>query len=254
MSEFDSRSVIVSGGSKGIGRAICLAFAGEGARVSCVDVDDAAGKTLCDEADNVSFFHGDVSKAEDCRAVVEAVGGVDILCNNAGIQPVDSYVRAHELPEAMWDRILDVNLKGVFLMSQAAIPSMQARGGGVIINIASVQGLQSMKGVSAYAASKGGVLSLTQQLALDYAEDGIRVLAVNPGTIETPLVEEAAAAKGLTMDELRAKGAEATPIGRVGQPGEIAEAVVFLSSKRASFMTGEFVNVDGGLMAKGAWG
>jgi NAD(P)-dependent dehydrogenase (short-subunit alcohol dehydrogenase family) len=257
MSEFSNQSVIVTGGSKGIGRAVCLAFAGEGAEVLCVDVDEDSGQALAEAHSGIRFFRADVSKSEDCRNAVEAVAGkVDVLCNNAGIQPMDSYARADELPEEVWDRVIDVNLKGVFLMSCAVIPAMKATegsGGGAIINIASVQGLQSMKRVSAYAASKGGVLSLTRQLALDFAEDGIRVLAVNPGTIETPLVEEAAAAHQLTMVDARKKGGEAHPIGRIGQPGEIAEVVLFLSSQRAGFMTGEFVNVDGGLMAKGSW-
>lgn len=255
MSEFSNRSVIVTGGSKGIGKAVCLAFAREGAEVLCVDVDEDSGQALAESHPGIRFFRADVSKSDDCRNAVEAVAGkVDVLCNNAGIQPIESYARADELPEEVWDRIIDVNLKGVFLMSCAAIPAMKAAaGGGAIINIASVQGLQSMKRVSAYAASKGGVLSLTRQLALDYAEDGIRVLAVNPGTIETPLVEEAASAHQLTMEEAREKGGEVHPIGRIGQPGEIAEVVLFLSSQRAGFMTGEFVNVDGGLMAKGSW-
>lgn len=257
MSEFSNRSVIVTGGSKGIGAAVCLAFAREGAEVLCVDIDEDAGQALAESHPAIRFFRADVSKSDDCRNAVEAVAGkVDVLCNNAGIQPIESYARADELPEEVWDRVIDVNLKGVFLMSCAVIPAMKiarAGSGGAIINIASVQGLQSMKRVSAYAASKGGVLSLTRQLALDYAEDGIRVLAVNPGTIETPLVEEAASAHQLTMEDARENGAETHPIGRIGQPGEVAEVVLFLSSQRASFMTGEFVNVDGGVMAKGAW-
>ena len=257
MNEFSGKSVVVTGGANGIGRAICDLFAGDGARVMCIDLDEAAGQALVAEfrhkPGEIRFHRADVSKAEDSRKAIEAAGGVDILCNNAGIQPIESYVRAHELPEEMWDRVLDVNLKSAFLMAKVAIPSMQERGGGVIINTASVQGLQSMKRVAAYAASKGGLLSLTRQLALDYAEDNIRVLAVNPGTIETPLVRDAASAGGLSMEEARAKGAQAHPIGRIGQPEEIAEVVLFLASQRAGFMTGEAVNVDGGIMASGAW-
>ena len=177
-------------------------------------------------------------------------GGVDVLANNVGIQPLHSYLPAHELPEEMWDRIIDVNLKSGFLMTKYAVPVMKERGGGVIINTASVQGLQSAKGIAPYAASKGGMLSLTRQLALEYAADNIRVLAVNPGTIETPL---AAAGTGNDYAKLRQEGAKAHPIGRIGKPEEIASVVLFLASDGASFMTGEFVNVDGGLMAKGAW-
>ena len=257
MADYTGKSVIVTGGAKGIGRGICLAFAREGAKVICADVDEEAGNELSGEVDEIHFVRADVSQAADCDAVVATAvsgnGGVDVLCNNVGIQPTDTYVPAHELSEEMWDRIIGVNLKSFFLMSRLCVPEMKKRGGGAIINTASVQGLQSMKGVSAYAASKGGVLSLTQQLALEYAEDGIRVLAVNPGTIDTPLVQEALDADGGDQVEMRKAMAAAHPMGRVGQPEEIANAVLFLASDKASFMTGEYVCVDGGLMAKGAW-
>ena len=260
MPAFDGRSVIVTGGAKGIGRAICAAFAREGARVLCADVDEAAGRALeagPGGAGRIRFQPADVALAEACeglaRIAVEEWGGIDVVCNNVGIQPVASYRPAHELSEEQWDRILDVNLKSCFLMTRACAPSMMERGRGVIINTASVQGLQSARGVSAYAASKGGILSLTRQLALDYAEHGIRVLAVNPGTIDTPLVDEAVAAAGGDEEQMRASMAAAHPLGRVGRPEEIAEAVLFLASDRASFMTGENVCVDGGLMALGAW-
>ena len=261
MSEFQDKVVIVTGGAKGIGRGICLAFARAGARVLCADIDEAAGQQLEQEAQDlpgtIRFIRADVSQAEDCKRVVETAvatwGGVDILCNNVGIQPTESYLPAHELPEEMWDRIIDVNLKSGFLMSKYTVPEMKKRGGGVIINTASVQGLQSMKGVAAYAASKGGMIMLTKQLALEYARDNIRVLAVNPGTIETPLVAEAAAATGEDYEKLKAQWAEAHPIGRIGQPEDLANVVLFLASERAGFMTGEYVNVDGGMMAKGAW-
>lgn len=259
MSRFADKIVIVTGGAKGIGRAICLAFAGEGARVLCADVDEEAGGQL--EKDTagltVRFQRADVSRSPDCRALVEAAvtrwGGVDVLCNNVGIQPPTSYLPAHELPEEAWDRIIDVNLKSFFLMAKYCVPSMQQRGGGVIINTASVQGLQSAKGVSAYAASKGGILSLTRQLALEYARDHIRVLAVNPGTIDTPLVDAAVQGLGLKKEELVGVWARAHPLGRIGKPAEVANVVLFLASDQASFMTGEYVCVDGGMMAKGAW-
>ena len=260
MPAFDGRNVIVTGGAKGIGRAICAAFAREGARVLCADVDETAGRAL--EADpagagRIRFQPADAALADACeglaRIALEEWGGIDVVCNNVGIQPIASYRPAHELSEEQWDRILDVNLKSCFLMTRACVPSMMERRGGVIINTASVQGLQSARGVSAYAASKGGILSLTRQLALDYAEHNIRVLAVNPGTIDTPLVDEAVAAAGGDEAEMRASMAAAHPLGRVGRPEEIAEAVLFLASDRASFMTGENVCVDGGLMALGAW-
>jgi NAD(P)-dependent dehydrogenase (short-subunit alcohol dehydrogenase family) len=261
MSEFQDKVVIVTGGAKGIGRGICWAFAQEGANVMCADVDQAAGEKLVSDAvelpGKIRFHRADVATGEGCRGLVEATvsvwGGVDVVCNNVGIQPVNSYLRAHELPEEMWDRILAVNLKSAFLMTKFSVPEMQKRGGGVIINTASVQGLQSAPLVPAYAASKGGILSLTRQLALDYAQDNIRVLAVNPGTIDTPLVEEAIVAGGLDPVEARAGWAKAHPIGRIGAPADIANVVVFLASQKASFMTGEYICVDGGMMAKGAW-
>lgn len=259
--DFTGKSVIVTGGAKGIGRGIAWAFAENGANVIAADVDIAAGRQL--EADTaampgrVLFAEADVGQADICEALVnkavDAFGSVDVLCNNVGIQPPTSYVPAHELPEETWDAILTVNLKSGYLMSKFAIPIMKTNGGGVIINTASVQGLQTAFGVAAYAASKGGMIMLTKQLALEYARDNIRVLAVNPGTIETPLVAEAAAGMDQPYDELKAAWAEAHPIGRVGQPSDVANAVLFLASDEASFMTGEYVNVDGGLTIKGAW-
>ncbi|MBT4097136.1 MAG: SDR family oxidoreductase [Gemmatimonadetes bacterium] len=261
MSRFEGRSVIVTGGAKGIGAAICTAFAEEGARVMCADVDVVAGEALASAptaAGEIHFLRADVSKAQECddlvAATVAAFGGVDVLCNNVGIQPTDSYQRLHEVTDDAWDRILDVNLKSFFLVSRVCIPHMLSAGGGAIINTASVQGLQSAKGVPAYAASKGAILSLTRQMALDYAEDGIRVLAVNPGTIDTPLVDEALEAIGGDEQAIRVSMAAAHPMNRIGQPREIAKVVLFLASDDASFMTGESVCVDGGLMARGSWG
>ena len=204
------------------------------------------------------FRRADVSVNAECeaavRAAVRTLGGIDVLCNNAGLQPRESYVPAHALPEEVWDRIIAVNLKSCFLMTSHCVPELKRRGGGVVINIASVQGRQSEKGVSAYAASKGGLLALTRQLALEYAADGIRVLAVNPGTIDTPMTREALAG----MSEEQAAGAReamagAHPLGRIGRPDDIANLVLFLASDGASFMTGGGIDCDGGLMAKGAW-
>ena len=163
MADFKDKIVIVTGGAKGIGGGISRAFAEEGARVLCADIDEDSGAQLVAETANmagtVRFLKADVAHAGECEAVVNTAvsewGGVDILCNNVGIQPANSYLPAHEFPEEMWDRIINVNLKSFFLMAKYSVPEMKKRGGGVIINTASVQGLQSMKGVSAYAASKG---------------------------------------------------------------------------------------------------
>ncbi len=258
---FSGKVVIVTGGALGIGRATARSFADEGARVTIADIDDDAGRSAVDEIQRANgeaqFVRADLAQSAECQRVVaetvRAFGGLDVLFNNVGIQPAESYVPADQLSEAVWDRILDVNLKSYFLMTKFAIPELRKRSGGVIVNTASVQGLQSMSGVSAYAASKGGVLSLTRQLALEYAREGIRVLAVCPGTIDTNMVRSSAANEPGGVEAALARWGESHPIGRIGTGQDIANAVLFLASDQASFMTGEYVCVDGGYMALGAW-
>ena len=229
--------------------------------VAIADVNREAGEATVAEVERLGgeglMLEADVSDSSDCKRVVETTverfGGVDILFNNVGIQPPASYVNVEDTPESMWDRIIGVNLKSCFLMSKYSIPEMRVRGGGVIINTASVQGLQSQPLVPPYAASKGGILSLTRQMSLDYAKDNIRVLAVCPGSIDTPMLRAAARVVGGDPDEVVGQWGAAHPIGRVGTGQDIANAVLFLASDKASFMTGENVNVDGGYMALGAW-
>ena len=258
MMDYSGKKVVVTGGARGIGQGLCEAFAAHGAEVLCLDIDEKAGEDLARRCERIAFFRADVSRAAEVEAAMrEAIGvlgGIDVLCNNAGIQPLESYVPAHELPESLWDRIIAVNLKSCFLMTKHCIPALRRRGGGVVVNIASVQGHQSMKGVAAYAASKGGILALTRQLALEYAADNIRVLAVNPGTVDTPMTR--GELEGMSPDEeARAWSAmaRAHPLGRLGRPADIADLVLFLASERASFMTGAGIDCDGGLMAQGAW-
>ena len=261
MASFDGKVVIITGGALGIGQATAWEFAKEGAKVAIADVNREAGEATVAEVERLGgeglMLQADVSDSSDCRRVVEATverfGGVDILFNNVGIQPPASYVNVEDTPEAMWDRIIGVNLKSCFLMSKYAIPEMRKRCGGVIINTASVQGLQSQPLVPPYAASKGGILSLTRQMSLDYAKDNIRVLAVCPGSIDTPMLRAAAGVVGGDPEEVVGQWGAAHPIGRVGTGQDIANAVLFLASDKASFMTGENVNVDGGYMALGAW-
>ena len=258
--DYAGKVVLVTGGAQGIGRGVALEFAASGARVAVVDVAAGAGAATAAEAaergPGAVFIRADLGITADCRrAADQAVahfGGVDVLINNVGIQSADSYRTAENTSEELWDRILAVNLKSHFLMAKYCIPELRKRGGGVIINVASVQGLQSAPQVPAYAASKGGLLSLTRQMSIDYAKEGIRVLAVNPGTIDTPLVQEAAAATDDPAAAL-ATWARNQPLGRLGRPDDIGKAMVFLASDQASFMTGEFVCVDGGVMAIGAW-
>lgn len=260
MGTFDGKVVIVTGAASGIGKATALEFAREGANVTIADVDVEAGAAALSEVQRQGqkalFVDSDVTDASHCRRVVSetvtALGRVDILFNNVGIQAPDSYLNVEDTPEETWDRIIDVNLKSQYLMSKYAIPEMRERGGGAIINIASVQGLQSQPLVPAYAASKGGSLSLTRNMALDYAKENIRVLAINPGTIDTPLARAAAATFG-DPDELLNLWGGAHPLGRIGTPADIAKVALFLASDDAGFMTGESVCVDGGYMALGAW-
>jgi NAD(P)-dependent dehydrogenase (short-subunit alcohol dehydrogenase family) len=261
MGEFDGRVALVTGGALGIGRGIVEEFAAAGAAVAIADVNADAARSLVAELETaghrVIATLGDVASAVDAdRMVVEttdAFGRLDILVNNAGIHPAEWYLRVEDMPEDAWDRILDVNLKGIYLMSKAAIPQIRLASGGAIVNIASVQGLQSAPRVPSYAASKGGVLSLTRQMALDYARENIRVVAVCPGTIDTDMSRAGARAAGDDIDAAVRAMAARHPLGRVGQPRDIAHAVLFLASDRASFITGEYLNVDGGLMALGAW-
>jgi NAD(P)-dependent dehydrogenase (short-subunit alcohol dehydrogenase family) len=251
----------VTGGALGIGRGIVEGFAAAGAAVAIADVNAEAAGALASELEpaghRVIPTVGDVATANDAERMVAetiaAFGRLDVLVNNAGILPADWYFRVEDTPEDVWDRILDVNLKGIYLMSKAAIPQIRQAGGGAIVNIASVQGLQSAPRVPSYAASKGGVLSLTRQMALDYARENIRVVAVCPGTIDTDMSRAGTRYAGGDIEEaVRQMGAR-HPLGRIGQPRDIANAVLFLASDRASFITGEYLNVDGGLMALGAW-
>ncbi|MCL0099798.1 MAG: SDR family NAD(P)-dependent oxidoreductase [SAR202 cluster bacterium] len=261
MREFDSKVVIVTGGAYGIGKSTALEFARNGANVVIADINEKVGNATVSEINELGsrglLVLADVSNSADCNNVVatavETFGRVDILFNNVGIQSPDSYFNVEDAPEELWDRTINVNLKSYFLMSKYSIPEIRKQGGGVIINTASVQGLQSMKGVPAYAASKGGILSLTRQMAIDYASENIRVLAICPGTIDTQMVRAQAAREPGEPDDTIEKWGMTHPLGRTGDAREVANVVLFLASEKASFMTGEYVNVDGGMMALGAW-
>ncbi|MDE0221457.1 MAG: glucose 1-dehydrogenase [Spirochaetaceae bacterium] len=257
----EGKSFVVTGGALGIGGAISDAAAAAGARVLVVDRDAGAGAARVDRitaaGGTAVFLQADLATHAGCRAAVAqavaAFGTVDVLCNNVGIQPPASYQTAEDTTEEMWDQIMAVNVKSYFLTAKYAIPHMRSRGGGAIINIASVQGLQSAPLVPAYAASKGAALSLTRQMAIDYARENIRVLAVCPGSIDTPLLRAAVAMEGGDLEQSVHDVGLGHPLGRTGQPEEIASVVVFLAGSGASFMTGEYVCVDGGYNALGAW-
>jgi NAD(P)-dependent dehydrogenase (short-subunit alcohol dehydrogenase family) len=261
MGAHDGRVALITGGALGIGQGIVRGFVAEGAAVAIADIDRRAADALAAElgaaGGRVIATTTDVSRSADAeaavRATLEAFGRLDVLVNNAGIQPIDQYKPLHLMSEEVWDRILDVNLKGAFQMTRFAVPSLLASGNGVIVNMSSVQGLQSMPGVGPYAASKGGLLSLTRNLALEYAPQGLRCVAICPGTIDSEMVRTAARAAGGDIEASLASYGRTHPLGRIGTPEDIANAVVFLSSDKASFITGDYLCVDGGYMAQGAW-
>jgi NAD(P)-dependent dehydrogenase (short-subunit alcohol dehydrogenase family) len=253
--ELSGKVAIVTGSGSGIGRAIANRYAKEGARVVIADVVEDSGNEVVSEIRNsggeAMFVLCDVTKSRDAASAVakavEKYGGLDILVNNAGIEKKGSVV---DLPESDWDKVLGVNLKGVFVMSKHAVPELAKRKG-VIVNTASVAGFTSYKGCTAYCASKGGVVALTRAMALDHAPDGIRVNCVCPGAIDTPLHKKYVAAldPGFRDEYVRRQLAD-HPIGRIGEPEDIAEAALFLATPRSSFMTGSALVVDGGFLAK----
>lgn len=234
---------VITGSGSGIGRATALLFAEEGARVVVVDINEHAGQqtvaTIREKDGEAVFVRADVSKAVEVKGmvsqVVNAWGRLDILVNNAGILRMGS---VEETSENDWKAVLGVNLDGVFLCSKAVAPQMRKQGGGVVVNIASGAGLSGVARSAAYCASKGGVVLLTKQMAIDYEKDGIRVNAVCPGAVDTPLMQ-------IMFDEkkdpvaARQEYEAALPLGRMLDPREVAYQVLFLASHKSYFMTGQ---------------
>ena len=243
---------LVTGAASGIGRAAALAFAREGAKLAVSDVDAVGGQetvTLVTQAGGTAqFIEADVSQAHAVETLiaqtVEAYGRLDAAFNNAGIE--GSIARTVEYAEADWDRVIAVNLTGVWLCMKYEIPAMLEQGGGAIVNTSSAAGLLGFRGAAAYVASKHGVVGLTRTAALEYAKSGVRVNAVCPGAIDTPMMGRLT---GHRTDRFE-KMASFEPVGRMGSPAEIAEAVVWLCSDAASFVTGHAMSVDGGLVAQ----
>ena len=243
---------LVTGASSGIGRATALVFAREGAKVVVADLNLVGGEETVQlvkaAGGEAVFVQTDVSQAASVEALVntavETYGRLDCAHNNAGVEGVLS--RTAEQTEEDWEPVIRINLKGVWLCMKYEIPRMLQQGGGAIVNTSSGAGLIGVKRMPAYVASKHGVIGLTKTAALEYAKSGIRVNAVCPGVIQTPMVERVTGKRPDVLDKMIA----AEPVGRSGQPEEIAEAVVWLCSDAASFVTGHAMAVDGGAVAQ----
>ena len=245
-----NQSALITGGTSGIGEATALLFSREGAQVAVTGRDEGRGQRVVETIEKgggrAIFVRADVRKAADCQhavtETVKAFGRVHILFNNAGIfYPHDTL----ECSEEEWDEQIDINLKGVFLMSKAALPGMIALGRGVIINNSSGWGIVGGDKAVAYCASKGGVVLMTKAMAIDHGRQGIRVNCICPGDVETPMLPVDAKMRGLKWEDYLA-GCANRPLGRIGTVDEIAKAVLFLATDDSSFMTGAALIVDGG--------
>jgi len=243
---FTDRVAVVTGAAKGIGAATAALFAREGARVALLDTDEAGEGTAANLAADARFFACDVSKSADvARAFNEvraAFGGIDLLVNNAGVQ---RYGTVTGTSEALWDEVMNVNLKSAFLCAQAALPSMTERGHGVVVNVASVQSFISQANAAAYTTSKTALLGLTRSIAVDYAPE-VRCVAVCPGSVDTPMLRWAIQ-QSPDPDEVMQEVHAMHPLQRIAAPEEVAELIGFLCSEAAGFITGQAYRIDGGL-------
>ncbi len=239
--EFKDRVAVVTGGAKGIGRATADAFFRAGARVAILDVDNSAASDS-----GGLFIHCDVSSGQQVNSafaqIQQQLGGVDLLVNNAGIQ---HYGTVTDTSEAEWDRVMAINLKSAFLCAKAAIPMMQQRGKGVIVNLSSVQAFLSQNNVAPYTTSKTALLGLTRSIAVDYAPQ-IRCVAVCPGTVDTPMLRWAIE-QSPNPAEVFEECVQMHPAKRIATADEVAELILYVCSDKAGFMTGQPIRIDGGL-------
>lgn len=251
---FDGKTVLVTGGALGIGRAVCELVAERGGSVSIVDIDESAGRELCVSIENAGgqamFSRIDVANFEQMKAVAESTnakfGSIDSLVVSAGIQ---RYGTAISTDDSQWNEVLNVNLKGAWNAARVSIPFMRAVDGGTIVNVSSVQALASQQNVLAYTVSKHGLIGLTRSIAMDFAKENIRANAVCPGTVDTPMLKWAASLDPDPQSVYDACNAM-HPLGRIARPREIAEVVAFLAHESSSFVTGAVWTVDGGLLTQ----
>jgi len=240
----------VTGFGSGLGQAIAVLFAREGAAVIGTSTTESKGRdtaAMIEKAQGRAFFRtGDVSNSVAMKSImdegIKRFGGLDIVVNSAGVRTNGSIT---EITEAQWDRTIDVNLKGVFVVSRLAIPELMKRGGGVIINIGARSGMAGQAGRAAYCASKGGMITLTEAMAMDYAADKMRVNCICPGPTRTPMVDTS------TPERLE-RYQKRVPIGRIGEPEDIAWAALYLASDAGSMVTAAILPVDGGMRLTGA--
>lgn len=249
----ENKTVIVTGAASGIGRATAIAFAKKGCNVVASDIQDKMLNETVDfineQGDNCIAVNSDVSVLEDVRALVQSAlnefGRLDFLCNNAGISGMLENTAGY--PIENWDKVININLRGQWLCMKFAIPEMLKSGGGVIVNVTSILGNVGFENAPAYVAAKHGLEGLTKTAAIEYSSKGIRVNSVAPAFIETPMIENA----GITTDpEMKKNITSLHPIGRLGKPEEVADAIVWLCSDEASFITGHSLLVDGGYTAR----
>ncbi len=249
MGRLDEKVAVITGGASGMGKVASERFVAEGARVVVVDFDEAGGRAVADAlGDRATFVRADVSNEADCQAMVahamSTFGAVHVLYNNAGVFPNDDG-GVLETPESTWDRVMEINLKGVWLGCRAGIPAMVESGGGSIVNVASFVALMGAATAQiAYTSSKGGVLAMTREIAVEWGRRGIRANSLCPGPVDTPLLAE------LMSDPARkARRLVHIPMGRLAQAHEIVNAALFLASDEASYITGSQLVVDGGITA-----